>query len=110
DVAVKPSNAGVSVATLAELQVGLLLADDPAVRAERASVLAYVERRFEALPIDRAVAAAYAELVARARRRGRRPRPIDALIAATAIVHRVPVYTRDRDYVGLPGVEVVLVG
>ena len=47
-------------------------------------------------------------MIAAARRSGRRPRTNDLLIAATAAAHGVPVYTRDRDFVGLDGVEVVL--
>jgi predicted nucleic acid-binding protein len=35
--------------------------------------------------------------------------PIPALIAATATVHGVPVYTRDRGFLRLPGVKVELV-
>jgi hypothetical protein len=68
-----------------------------------------VERRFQAIPVDDAVAAAYATIVAAARRRGPRARPFDALIAATAVVQAVPVYARDRDFLRLPGVKVELV-
>jgi len=102
--------AAVSVVTLAELQLGVLLAADPGVRAARLAQFARVEATFEAIGIDRRIASAYADLVAAARRSGRRPRPMDGLIAATAIVHHVPVYTRDRGYVGLPALEVVLIG
>jgi len=30
------------------------------------------------------------------------------LIAATAVVNGLPVYTRDRDFEGLPGVDAVV--
>ncbi len=105
-----PARTAVSIVTLAELQLGVLLADDPDVRAARLARFAEVEATFEAIAVDRRIASAYADLVAAARRAGRRPRPMDGLIAATAIVHRVPVYTRDRGYVGLPGLDVVLIG
>jgi hypothetical protein len=97
------------VVTLAELGAGVLLARRLGDRAARLAVLAEIEHRFEALPVDTAVARAYAQIVASAKRRGARPRPFDGLIAATAIVQRVPVYTRDRDFLRLPGVKVVLV-
>lgn len=108
-IAAPPAHSAISTVTLAELQLGVLLADGADQRAARLATLAEVERAFEAIPVDRRVASAYAELVAAARRAGRRPRPMDGLIAATAMVHRVPVYTKDLGYVGLPGVEVVLV-
>ena len=95
--------------TLAELGLGVLLAKRLEDRAARLTVLSEIEHRFEALPVDLAVARAYAEIVASARRRGARPRPFDGLIAATAVVYGVPVYTRDRDFLRLPGVKVELV-
>lgn len=109
EVRPEPARAAVSTVTLAELQLGVLLAEDPEVRAMRLARFAEVEATFEAIAVDRPVASAYADLIAAARRAGRRPRPMDGLIAATAIVHGVPVYTRDRGYVGLPGLKVVLV-
>jgi predicted nucleic acid-binding protein len=45
--------------------------------------------------------------VAAARRDGRRPGTADALIAATAAAHALPILTRDRDFASLPGVEVM---
>lgn len=105
----EPVRAAVSTVTLAELQLGVLLADDPEVRAMRLARFAAVEATFEAIAVDRPVASAYADLVAAARRAGRRPRPLDGLIAATAIVRRVPVYTRDRGFFGLPGLDVVII-
>jgi predicted nucleic acid-binding protein len=61
-----------------------------------------------ALPIDDAVASAFAELVATARRSGRRARVQDTWIAATARAHNVPVYAQDNDFDALD-VDVVLV-
>jgi predicted nucleic acid-binding protein len=34
---------------------------------------------------------------------------LDALIAATAIVARIPVVTQDRDYEAIPNLEVIRV-
>src|SRR5713226_1052648 len=80
-----PEDVAVSAATLAELGLGVLLTDDPGQRATRLATLTRVEREFEALPIDRVVAQRYAEIVAEAHRHGRRPKAMDALIAATAL-------------------------
>ena len=102
-----PADAAISVVTLAELTLGVLLATGLEERTGRLAVLTEVERRFEALPVDDAVARAYAEVLAAARRRGMRPRPFDALIAATAAVQGVPVFTRDADLAKISGVKVV---
>jgi len=104
-----PEDAAVSAATLAELGLGVLLTDDPGQRATRLATLTRVEREFEALPIDRVVAQRYAEIVAEARRHGRRPKAMDALIAATALAHGVPVVTADEGFQAMPFVEVIVI-
>jgi predicted nucleic acid-binding protein len=104
-----PAVAAVSVITLAELYLGVLMAEDPATRAQRLRTLSEVEALFEPLPIDRTVARTFAELVAEARRHGRRPRIMDTWIAATAVTHGLPVYTQDDDFTGIPQVRVVRV-
>lgn len=104
-----PDDAAISVVTLAELWLGALIADALDERATRLALLSEVQHRFEAVPVDGAVARAYGELMVAARRRGVRPRPFDALIAATAMIRNVPVFTRDRDFARIPGVKVTLV-
>jgi predicted nucleic acid-binding protein len=54
-------------------------------------------RRFP-MPVDQAVASVFAELVATARRAGRRPKVQDIWIAATARAHGVAVYAQDSDF------------
>lgn len=104
-----PEEAAISVMTLAGLHVGVLLARGQRVRAQRLRTLARVERAFEPLPVDDPVARAFAEIVADARRRRRQPRVVDALIAATAVAHDLPLYSRDRDFRLMAGVQLVLV-
>jgi predicted nucleic acid-binding protein len=99
----------ISAMTLAELHFGVLHAPDGATRAVRLQRLAFVESAFEPLPIDGDVARAYGTIVAGARAAGRRPRTAGALIAATAAANGLTVYTRDRDFEGLPGVQAVIV-
>lgn len=101
-----PDEAAISIMTLAELRVGVLVTDDPGVRAQRLDVLSGVERELTPIPVDDAVAARFARIVAVARREGRRPRVADTLIAATAAAHDLTLYTRDQDFAGLPGVTV----
>lgn len=104
-----PDEGAISVVTLSELHLGVLLARDARVRAQRLRTLADVERTFDALPVDARVARVFAELVATVRKRGRRPTVVDTLIAATAVAHEVPVFSQDRDFVGIARVEVRLV-
>jgi predicted nucleic acid-binding protein len=104
-----PDEAAVSVVTLAELNLGVHMAGSEDVRARRLETVGAVRATYIALPIDEDVASAFAELVAAARKAGRRPRVQDAWIAATARAHDAIVFTQDRDFDGLPGVEVVRV-
>jgi predicted nucleic acid-binding protein len=101
----------VSAVTLAELHFGVLVAKDQNVRAERLRRLLLLQRMFDAVPIDGAVAASYGQLAAAIVEAGRRPRArsMDLLIAATAHAHSARLYTRNAaDFVGLEGlVEIV---
>jgi predicted nucleic acid-binding protein len=101
-----PDTAAVSVITLAELHLGVLMAQGSAVRARRLRTLTMVQNAFEPLPIDAEVARTFAELVAEARRHGKRPKIMDTWIAATAVAHDIPVYTQDADFAEIPKVRV----
>ena len=111
DVGPLEGELAISAATLAELHFGVLVARERAVRAERLRRLSFLQRRFDALPVDEAVAASYGQLAAAAVDAGRRPRArvIDLLVAATAHAHSARLYTRNLDdFVGLDDlVEVV---
>jgi predicted nucleic acid-binding protein len=104
-----PEAAAISVVTLAELELGVHMADREHTRARRLRTLGSARATYAALPIDEDVASAFAELVAAARRVGRRPKVQDVWIAATARAHEVAVYTQDADFDGLPGIDVIRV-
>ena len=104
-----PDEAAISVVTLAELHIGVLVADEPRIRAQRLRTLSEVERDFDAYPVAEGVARNFAELVADARHKGRKPKIMDALIAATAVTHDLVVYTQDSDFDDLLEVRVVRV-
>lgn len=104
-----PPAAAISVVTVAELHLGVLMADRPSVRARRLRTLTSVQNLFEPLPIDADVARAFAEIVAEARREGRRPKIMDTWIAATALAHDLPVYTQDDDFTAISAIRVVRV-
>jgi predicted nucleic acid-binding protein len=55
-------------------------------------------RSFVALPYDEMVAQRLGELLAAARARGRRAGAMDAIVAATALVHDLLVWTQDDDF------------
>lgn len=103
-----PAEGRVSVITVAELRIGVLVAEDGSIRAQRLATLSEVEA-LEPLPVDDAAARAFAEIAADGRRRGKRPKILDALIAATARSRAMPVYTQDADFEDMVGVDVVRV-
>jgi hypothetical protein len=99
DVGPLAGELAVSAATVAELHFGVLVAREAATRAERLRRLSVVQRQFDALPIDEAVAASYGQLAGAVVEAGRQPRAraMDLLIAATAHRHDARLYTRDPD-------------
>jgi len=103
-----PGELVISVVTVAELRLGVLMASTLEARARRLDTLRLVES-LEPLPIDDAVASAWARMVAKLRAAGRKAPLNDSWIAATAIAHGVPVVTQDADYDGLPGLNVIRV-
>lgn len=89
----------ISVATLAELHFGVLVAADNDERSRRAQRLGVVESTFDPLPVNAAVAREWGRLAATVSARGAQPRrrTTDLVIAATANVHGVPLLTRNAD-------------
>lgn len=100
----------ISAITLAELSVGPLVAHTDTERRSRQAVLQQVEADFSPIPFDDAAARSFGSVAASLRARGRKPsaRAYDALIAATALAHDLPLYTRNPDdFDGIDGVSVV---
>jgi tRNA(fMet)-specific endonuclease VapC len=110
DPAALPPEPLITTVTLAELSVGPLVARDERERAARQAHLQEAEADFDPLPFDRASARAFGQVAASLRRSGRKTtaRAYDALIAATAMAHRLPVYTCNAaDFQGIDGLHVV---
>lgn len=103
----------ISAITLAEIHFGVLVAKSSGIRAERLRRLLVLQRTFDALALDDAVAASYGQIAAAVVDAGRQPRErsMDLLIAATAHAHSARLYTRNiDDFLGLDHlVEVVSV-
>ena len=94
-----PERGSVSVVTIGELQLGVLNAGDEESRARRADTLA-LARSAEPIPVSEAIMVSWARLVADCQAAGvhRLVKLTDALIAATAVEHGLPVVTHDDDY------------
>lgn len=111
DPATLPEYSSISAITLAELVLGPLVARDDRERVRRQLRLQEVELSFDALPVDARVARMFALVAASLRASGRKPaaRSFDALIAATALTHRLPLFTLNaRDFEGVDDLDVRL--
>jgi len=102
---------GISAVSIAELEFGVLVTQDPEKRALRLARLSAILRSFDPLPVDSYVAASYGRLAALTQEAGRktRARSMDLLIAATAHAHGAILITANvSDFDHLLGVlEVV---
>jgi tRNA(fMet)-specific endonuclease VapC len=110
DPAALPAEPLITTVTLAELSAGPLVARNDQERAARQAHLQQAEADFDPLPFDRAAARAFGQVAASLRKSGRKPaaRAYDALIAATALANRLPVYTCNAaDFEGIDGLDVV---
>ena len=104
DVGPLEGELAISVVTLAELHFGVLVAKEGSTRSERLRRLLILQREFDALPMDDAVATSYGQVAAAVVEVGRQPRArsMDLLIAATAHAHAARLYTRNADdFVGI---------
>ena len=100
-----PRQSTISAVTLAELAAGPHATQDAVERARRQERVQRTEATVDCLPVDASVARAYARVyvaIASAGRKARRRRSFDLLIAATALAHDIPLYTRNpSDFTGL---------
>jgi predicted nucleic acid-binding protein len=87
----------ISVASLAELHFGVLVAGDDDERAVRTQRLGAIESTFDALPVSAEIAREWGRLAAAVSNRGGQPRrrAIDLALAATANVLSVPLLTHN---------------
>jgi tRNA(fMet)-specific endonuclease VapC len=112
DATALPAEPLITAVTLAELSVGPLATDDESERVARQARLQQAEADFAPLPFDASAARAFGRVAASLRRSGRKAtaRTYDAMIAATAVAHDLPVYTcNPADFSGIDGLDVVAV-
>src|ERR1700710_2475101 len=104
-----PDESVVSAITLAELSVGPLVARTSTERTARQVHLQQAESDFDTIPFDAAAARAFGRVAASLRQAGRKPaaRAYDALIAASAIAHGLPLHTcNPDDFAGIDELDV----
>jgi predicted nucleic acid-binding protein len=99
DIEPLPGELAISVVSLAELHYGVLVAASADARATRLARLSSLQKRFDPLPVDEAVAESYGRMAARVAGFGRQPRSrvMDLLIAATAHAHDATLFTRNAE-------------
>lgn len=103
-----PTESAISAVTLAELSVGPHVAHNDTERSARQQHLQQAEADFEILPFDAHSARAFGAVAAALRASGRKPaaRAYDALIAASAVAHGLPLYTcNPDDFTGIPQLD-----
>jgi predicted nucleic acid-binding protein len=93
-----PDDVAVSVVSIAELEIGVLVASDAQTRAQRLRTLTEIRSLSAALPIDERTSSAYAQLAASMLLEKRKPRIQDTWIAATALVNDAEIWTQDADF------------
>lgn len=111
DLTTLPDEPLISVVTLAELSAGPLVASSRDSRVARQAHLQQAEADFDPLVFDAAAARTFGQ-VAASRRAGHKPaaRSFDAMIAATALAHDLPVHTcNPGDFAGIDNLTVVAV-
>ena len=106
DVGAMPDRLAVSVITIGELRAGVLAAADATTRDLRLDTLT-AALTLEPIPIDLAVANAWAKLRLALKDASLRMPVNDSWIAATAIALDVPVVTQDDDFPVLAELAVI---
>ena len=109
-----PNELVVSAITMAELAAGPHATLDFEERARRQDLLQRIEASLDPLPFDTEAARALGRLYASEFQQGKKARgarALDLMIAATALSHRLPLYTRNpQDFVAISEiVEIIAV-
>jgi predicted nucleic acid-binding protein len=104
-----PAEAVSTVVTLAELNAGVLAAQDTATRARRLRTLTEFAA-LEVLNVDARAADAWARLRVHLYETGRRMNISDLWIASIALANELPIVTQDDDFDALdtvPGISII---
>jgi predicted nucleic acid-binding protein len=104
-----PDEIALSVVTAAELELGVLRAEDPTTRAVRLRTLSRVRSEYSLLGIDETTVSCFARIADQELRAGRTLRRHDAWIAATALQYNAAIVTQDADFSVVTSVRVIMV-
>jgi predicted nucleic acid-binding protein len=91
----------------AELELGVLRAQDTETCALRLATLSRVRSAYSLIPIDSKIASCFTRIAAQELEAGRKLRRHDAWIAATALRYGTVVVTQDDDFSAFSSVSVV---
>ena len=111
DPALLPDESAIAAVTLAELAAGPHATMDEQERARRQDRLQWAAATWDPLPFDTEAARMYGRVFAATRAAGRssRARLADLLIASTAAVNGLPLYTRNpTDFAGLEQIIAII--
>ena len=101
----------VPAVVLAEMWAGMEVLPAGARKKRLALAIAKIEARTllrdRLLPVTAEVARAFGSVVAMRQRKGRATKPLDGLIAATALVHHAELATRNTDDFAFLGLRLV---
>ena len=99
DTGLLPDESAITSITLAELSAGPHATSDDQERARRQDRLQWAAATWDPLPFDADAARLYARVFSATKGIGRsnRTRLADLLIAACAVAHGLPLYTRNPD-------------
>ena len=106
-----PDESAIAAVTLAELVAGPHATPDEQEKARRQDRLHWAASTWDVLPFDSEAARAYGRIFAATRAAGRssRARFVDLLIASTAAVHGLALYTRNPDdFMGLEEIVTII--
>ena len=103
-----PDELAVSAITIGKLRAGVLAANDTVTRDQRLTTLT-AALALNPIPVDEAVAAAWALLRLALRDKKLKMAVNDSWIAATAIALGIPVITQDDDFPPLGELDVIRV-
>ena len=101
-----PSNCAVSIVTIAELRLGVLTSHSSTAQSLRLSTFLYASA-LDPIPIDNAIADAWAQLRISLRDTKTKMSVNDSWIAATAMTHNIPVITQDGDFTEGLGFDII---
>lgn len=98
----------ISVITHAEARLGFLLAAKNLADPQRELFKHFLSvYQITILPVEQQVANANVRIQRTLMQIGQKLSPFDALIAATALTHNLPLLTSDRDFSRVPGLKLL---